>query len=139
MPPNFPQLEPRFADPEEALRASDLFLSRFNVRFDRWDTFTGHAVTGSAREALVVRVDFFWKRGHTSINKVLIWRTTIDDNSVAGASESILCLRLPSALTYKPVVLKNYESGFQNNGFWAMDEVQSNITGFSAVSTLSLG
>lgn len=139
MPPNFPKLERRFADPEEALRASDLFLSRFNVQFSRWDTFTGHAVTGSAREALVVGVDYFWKRGHTSVNKALIWRTTIDDHSVAGASGSTLCLGVPSALTCKPVVFQNYESGFQNNKFWAMDEVRSNITGFSARATFKGG
>jgi hypothetical protein len=130
MPPNFPMMESSFADPDEALKASDVFLSRFNVRFGRWDTFTGHAVTGSAREALVVGMDYFWQRRHVKPKRALIWRTETDDHSVAGASGSTLCLGAPSAQTCKPVVFQNYQTGFHRNNFWAMDGIRNHISGY---------
>src|SRR5580700_4895930 len=134
MPPNFPMVESSFADPEEALKAPDLFLSHFNVRFNRWNSFTGHVVTGHAREALVVGMDYFWKTRHVKAKRALIWRTETDDHSVAGASGSTLCLGKPSALTCKPVLFQNYQTGFQKNKFWAKDRVRSQITGMSATA-----
>lgn len=139
MPPNFPMVESSFGDPEEALIAPDLFLSRFNVRFDRWDTFTGHAVTGSAREALIVGMDYFWKTRHVKVKRALIWRTEIDDYSAGGASGSTLCLGVPSALTCKPVLFQNYETGFQQNKFWTMDGFRSQITGMPGMATFKGG
>jgi hypothetical protein len=132
-------VESSFADPEEALKAPDLFISRFNVRFDRWDSFTGHAVTGSAREALVVGMDYFWKTRHVKVKRALIWRTEVDDHSVAGAPGSTLCLGVPSALTCKPVLFQNYETGFQQNKFWATDGVRSQITDVPATATFKGG
>lgn len=117
LPPNFPILQSSFADPEEGLQAPDVFLTRFNVRFDRWDMFAGHAVTGSARDALVVGMDYFWEQRHVKVKRALIWRTEIDDHSVTGASGSTLCLGVPSALTCKAVLFQNYESMFQQNSF----------------------
>lgn len=139
MPPNFPVMESSFADPEEALKAPDVFLSKFNVRFGRWDTFTGHVVTGSAREALVVGMDYFWQRRHVKAKRALIWRTETDDHSVAGASGSTLCLGVPSAKTCKPVVFQNYQTGFHQNNFWATDRVRNHISGFAATASFKGG
>lgn len=131
-------VESSFADPEEALKAPNIFLSRFNVRFNRWDTFTGHAVTGLAREALVVGMDYFWETRHVKVKRALIWRTETDDHSLVGGSGSTLCLGVP-ALTCKPVLFQNYETRFQQNKFWAMDGVRSRITGEPATATFKGG
>jgi hypothetical protein len=134
-------VEISFADLEEALKAPDLFISRFNVEFNHPDTSTCHAIMGSGQEALVVGMDYFWDTRHAKIKRALIWRTEIDEHSVAGASESgsMLCLGVPSALTCTPVLFQNYETSFQQNKFWAIDHVWSQITGVAARASIKGG
>jgi hypothetical protein len=139
MPPNFPTMESSFADSEEALRAPDVFISRFNVRFGRWDIITGHAVTGSAREALVIGMEYFWQRRHVKAKRALIWRTKAEDYSVAGASGSTLCLGVPSTQTCKLVVFQNYQTSFYRNNFWVLDRLRSKIEGSARTATFKGG
>jgi hypothetical protein len=98
-----------------------------------------YRVTGSAREALVVGMDYFWETRHVKVKRALIWRTETDDHSVGGVSGPTLCLGVPSALTCKPVLFQNYETGFQQDKFWAMDGFRSQITGVLGKATFKGG
>lgn len=57
--PNMPQLDRIFADPRQELRATEVFVTRFNVRYKRSDTCTGNYITGLLRKALMSERDYF--------------------------------------------------------------------------------
>ncbi len=139
MPPNIPEIERKFADPQEALDSPDVFLTRFNIRYGRWDTFTGHAVTGEVREAMVSGVEYYWERTNVKIQKALIWRTAVDDMSVAGASGSMLCLGKMSTRTCKPILFQNLESRILKYHFWMADTVRNIVTGSPKLATYKAG
>ena len=88
MLPNMPQLDKRFADPRQALRAPEVFITRLNVRYKRWDTFSGKSITGLPR-GLGVR-DGLLLGGGTCETKAG-YLMAHDDTSVTGASGSALC------------------------------------------------
>lgn len=124
-----PQLDKHFADPRQALRAPEVFVTRFNVRYKRWDTFSGEIITGPPREALVSGMDYFWESGHVKLKRAILWRTERDDTSVTGASGSALCLGNKSGKTCQAIVFQNYQSLIGKNKFWENYDVQNFLTG----------
>ncbi|KAI9807842.1 MAG: hypothetical protein M1825_005147 [Sarcosagium campestre] len=138
-PPNVPQLEQHFAQPSEALKASDVFLTRHNIRFGKWTALSGHVVTGEAREALVVGMEYFWERRHTKVKRAIIWRTERDDYDLAGWSGTALCLGKPSARTCRALVFQNYQSYIKGNTFFSLDTVRDKLEGTKGLSTFKAG
>lgn len=128
MPPNMPQLDKRFADPRQAFRAPEVFVTRFNVRYKRWDTFSGKIITGPPREPLVSGMDYFWEMGHVKLKRAIVWRTERDDTSAIGVSGSALCLGNKSAKTCQAIVFQNYQSSIGKNKIWENYDVQNFLT-----------
>lgn len=139
MPPNMPQLDKHFADPKQALRAPEVFVTRFNVRYSRWDTFAGNLITGPPREALVSGMDYFWEKGHVKLKRAILWRTERDDTSVTGASGSALCLGNKSGKTCQAIVFQNYQSLIGKNKFWENCDVQNFLAGLPRLASFKGG
>lgn len=70
--PNMPQLDKHPADPRQALRAPEVFVTRFNLRYMRWDTFARKMITGPPREAFVSGMDYFWEREHVKLKRAIL-------------------------------------------------------------------
>ena len=92
MPPNMPQLDKHFADPRQAPRVPEVFITRMNVRYKRWDPFSGKIITGPTREALVSGMDYFWERGHVKLKRAILWRTMIRASLGPQAQLSVLAI-----------------------------------------------
>lgn len=139
MSPNMPQLDKHFADPKQALRAPEVSVTRFNVRYSRWDTFAGNLITGHSREALVSGMDYFWEKGHVKLKRAILWRTERDDTSVTGASGSALCLGNKSGKTCQAIVFQNYQSLIGKNKFWENCNVHNFLAGLPRLTSFKGG
>lgn len=125
--PNIPQLDKHFADPKQAFRAPKVFVTRFNVRYKKWDTFSGKIIPGPPREALVSGTDYFWERGHMKLKRAILWRTERDDTSVTEATGSALYLGNKSGKT------------LGKNKFGGNYDVQTFLTGLPRLASFKGG
>lgn len=133
------QLDKHFADPRQALKAPEVFVTRFNVRYKKWDTFLGKIILGPPREALVSGMDYFWERGHMKLKRAIVWCTERDDTSVTGASGSALCLGNKSGKTSQAILFQNYQSIIENNKFWGNYDVQPFLIGLPRLASFKGG
>lgn len=137
--PNIPQLDKHFADPKQAFRAPKVFITRFNVRYKKWDTFSGKIIPDPPREALVSGTDYFWERGHMKLKRAIVWRTERDDTSVTEASGSALYLGNKSGKTCQAILFQNYQSFIGKNKFGGNYDVQTFLTGLPRLASFKGG
>lgn len=136
---NMPQLDKHPADPRQALRAPEVFVTRFNLRYMRWDTFAGKMITGPPREAFVSGMDYFWEREHVKRKRAILWRTERDGTSVTGASGSAICLGNKSGKACQAIVFQNYQSLIGKNKFWENYDVQKFLAGLPRLASFKGG
>ena len=113
-----------WADYEDALDGSAVFVTKFDVWINKEKREYGNISNKRSQEAIVEGAEYLWQS--TAVSASLLWRTNEDYRNVQGFSGSVLCLGHPSDKTVKAIVFQNYEMPIKS---WQVKGEERELTG----------
>jgi hypothetical protein len=76
------------------MRLCPFFTARYNIQYDRHGVYEGHIIPMHIQEDLSVAGQYTWEHESWRVSRrLLLWRIAqSDDQSVIGASGSVICM-----------------------------------------------
>lgn len=86
-----------------------VYICRFNAAASAWSPRSGQGVSRAAHAAIATGAEYTWVQKAVRPTTALLWRTTYDDDSMAGFSGSVLCLGKATDKTAYAVLFQNFQ------------------------------
>ncbi|KAJ7714076.1 hypothetical protein B0H16DRAFT_1619519 [Mycena metata] len=107
-----PLFRERFATPEAALKleGDSAFLLEHECRFHNRRRYQTCSPSPKSVSVLISGVDYLFLEAH-HVQRALIWRTDIEDHSMAGRSSgAVVCLRRPTDREVQALLFQNFQT-----------------------------
>lgn len=92
------------------LDGEPVYICRFNAAASAWSPRGGQGVSRAAHAAIAAGAEYTWLQKAVKPTTALLWRTTYDQDSMAGFSGSVLCLGKVTDKTAYAVLFQNFQS-----------------------------
>lgn len=99
------------------LDGEPVYICRFNAAASAWSPRSGQGVSRAAQAAIAAGAEYTWIQKAVKPTCALLWRTTFDDDSMAGFSGSVLCLGKITDKTAHAVLFQNFQCPIKPQDF----------------------
>lgn len=91
------------------LDGKPVYICRFNAAASAWSPRSKQGVLRAAQAAISAGAEYTWIQKTVKPTCALLWRTTFDDDSMAGFSESVSCLEKVTDKTAHAILFQNFQ------------------------------